>query len=89
MDSLLKNIPLTICYIGDILIDSKGSLEKNKCTLLKILNILENRIMAAKWEKSAFSKKNSEWLGFKIPNTNGWKSRFKKIARNQKKNFRN
>ena len=33
MDSLLKNIPLTNCYIDDILIASKGSLNEHKAIL--------------------------------------------------------
>ena len=33
MDSLLKHIPFTNCYIDDILIASKGSLNEQKAIL--------------------------------------------------------
>ena len=66
MDSLLKDIPFTNCYIDDILIASKGSLNEHKAILTNILNILDNKNMSVKWEKCAFFKKETEWLGFKI-----------------------
>ena len=64
MDSLLKDIPFTNFYIDDILIASKGSFN-----ITKILNILDNKNMALKWEKCAFFQKQIEWLGFKISNS--------------------
>ena len=66
MDSLLKNIPFTNCYIDDILVASRGSLEEHKSIEYKILSILDNNNMAVKWGKSAFFKSDFEWLGFKI-----------------------
>ena len=48
MDSLLKDIPFTNCYIDDILIASKGSLNEHKAILSNILNILDNKNMAVK-----------------------------------------
>ena len=69
MDSLLKDIPSTNCYIDDILIASKGSLNQHKAILTNILNILDNKNMAVKWEKCAFFQKEIEWLGFKISNS--------------------
>ena len=49
MDSLFKNILFTNCYIDDILIASKGSLNEHKA-----INILDNKNMSVKWEKCAF-----------------------------------
>ena len=66
MDSLLKNIPFINCYIEDILIASKGSIN---AILTNILNILDNKNMAVKWEKCAFFQKEIQWLGFKISNS--------------------
>ena len=66
MDFLLKDIPFTNCYIDDILIASKRSLNEHKAILSKILNILNNKNMEVKWEKCAFFQKEIEWLGFKI-----------------------
>ena len=68
MDSLLKDISFTNCYIDKILIASKGSLNEHKAILSNILNILDNNNMAVKWEKCAFFHKKIEWLGFKISN---------------------
>ena len=69
MDSLLKDIPFTNCYIDDIVIASKGLLNEHKAILTNILNILDNKNMAVKWEKCAFFRKKIEWLGFKISNS--------------------
>ena len=68
MESLLKDILFTNCYIDDILIASKGSLNEHKAILAKFLKILDNKIMAVKWEKCAFFQKEIEGLGFKISN---------------------
>ena len=57
MDSFLKDIPFTNGYIDDILIASKGSLNEHKAILIHILNILDNKNMAVKWEKCAFFPK--------------------------------
>ena len=48
MDSLIKDIPFANCYIDDILIASKGSLNEHKAILSKILNILDNKNLAVK-----------------------------------------
>ena len=63
MDLLLIDIPFNNCYFDDILKASKGSLE---AIILKILNILDSKNMAVKWEKCAFFQKDLVWLGFKI-----------------------
>ena len=69
MDSLLKHIPFTNCYIDDILIASKASLEEHKAIPCKTLNILESKNVGVKWEKRTFFQKDTEWLGFKISHT--------------------
>ena len=66
MDSLLKNIPFTNCYIDDILVALRGSLEEHKSIVYKILSILDKNNMAVKWGKCAIFKSDIEWLGFKI-----------------------
>ena len=48
VDSLLKDIPFTNCYIDDILIASKGSLNEHKAILTNIFNILDNKNMVVK-----------------------------------------
>ena len=66
MDSVLKNIPLTNCYIDDILVASKGSLKEQKAIVHKILTILDKNNMGLKWGKSASFKSEIECLVFKI-----------------------
>ena len=46
MDSLLKNIPFTNCYIDDILVASRGSLEEHKSIVYKVLSILDKNNLA-------------------------------------------
>ena len=67
MDSLLKGIPFTNCYIDDILVASKGTVEEYEAIMRRILETLDRNNMAVKWGKCAiFQKKKMEWLGFKI-----------------------
>ena len=66
MNSLLKNNPFINCYIDDILVASRGSLEEHKSIVYKILSILDKNNMAVKWGKCAFFKSDIEWLGCKI-----------------------
>ena len=66
MDSLLKNMPFTNCYKGDILVASKAPLEEQKTKINKILTILDKNNMAVKWGKSGFFQSKIECLGFKI-----------------------
>ena len=60
MDFLLKNIPFTKCYLGDILVASKRSLEEHKSIVYKGLTILDKNNMAVKWGKCAFFKPEIE-----------------------------
>ena len=48
IDSCLKNIPFKNCFIDDILVTSKGSLEEHKAIVIKILTILDKNNMAVK-----------------------------------------
>ena len=66
MDSLLKEIPLTNCYIDDIIIASKGTMKEHKATVRKILDTLVKNNIAVNWVYCAFFQKEIEWLGFKI-----------------------
>ena len=66
IDSLLKSIPFLNCYIDDILVASRGSLEEHKAIVYKILTILDKNNMAVKKGMCAFFKSETEWLGFKI-----------------------
>ena len=56
MDSFLKNISFTNCYIDDILVASRGSLEYHKAIVYKTLTNLDKNNMAVKWGKCAFFK---------------------------------
>ena len=66
MDSLLKNIPCTNCYRGDILVATKGSLDKHKVIVNKILKFLDKIKMAVKGGKCSFFQSKIDWLGFKL-----------------------
>ena len=66
MNSLLKDIPFTNCYVDDIAKASKRYLNEHKAIHSNILNILDTKNMAVKWEKCAFFQKGIELLGFKI-----------------------
>ena len=55
MDSLLKSIPFLNCYIEDILVASKGSLEEHKAIVFNIVTILDKNNMAVKWGNVHFS----------------------------------
>ena len=48
IDSLLKNIPFTKCYLDDIMVASKGSLEEHKAIVYKISTILNKNNMLVK-----------------------------------------
>ena len=48
MDLLLKNIPFSNCYIDDILLAERGSLEDHKLIVYKILTILDENKMVVK-----------------------------------------
>ena len=64
--SLLKHIPFTNCYIDDILVASRGTLEEHKEIVYEILSILDQKNMAVKWGKCAFFEIKNRKLGFKI-----------------------
>ena len=65
-DSTLGNIPFTNCYLEDILVASKGSLNDHKKIVYKILPTLDSYNLAVKWSKCKFFQKKIDWLGFKI-----------------------
>ena len=48
MEPFFKNIPFTNCYIDDILVAVKGSLEQHKAIENKFLTILDKNKMAVK-----------------------------------------
>ena len=48
MDSLLKGIPFTNCYIDDKLVGTKGTVEEHKVIVQRILETLDKNNMAVK-----------------------------------------
>ena len=69
MDSLLKRIPCTNCYIDDIInahSTSKGTIEEHKATVQRILATKVKNNFAVKRGNCAFSQKKVEWLEIKI-----------------------
>ena len=54
MDSTLRNIPFTNCYLDDILIASKETFLEHKNIVLKIISTLDEYNFAVKWSKCKF-----------------------------------
>ena len=58
MDSTIRNISFTNCYLDDILVASKESFIHHKKIVYKILSTLDNYNFAVKWSKCKFLNKN-------------------------------
>ena len=69
MDSTIVTILFTECYIDDIFIGSKGSLEEYKDIVNQVLFFLDSRNCAIEWFKRQFFKEKIEWLGHNITNS--------------------
>ena len=55
MDSLLKRIPFKNCYIDDILVTSKGTVEVHKTIVPRKPKTLDKNNIGVKWGKAHFS----------------------------------
>ena len=62
----LPNCKNTYAYLEDILIITKGSVEKHKGTLEKLLHKLDEKNLAISLDKSKFVCKQIEWREFHI-----------------------
>ena len=65
-DVTLINCKNTYAYLDDILIMTKGSIEKLRDTLEKVLRKLDEENFAISLDKCKFACKKIEWLGFYI-----------------------
>ena len=66
IDLTLTNCKNTYAYQDDILIITKGSVEKHKDTLEKVLHKLDEENLTISLDKCKFACKQIEWLGFHI-----------------------
>ena len=66
IDLRLINCKNTYAYLDDILVITKGSVEKHKETLEKVLHRLGEEIFAISLDKCKLACKQIEWLGFNI-----------------------
>ena len=64
IDLTLTNCTNTYAYLDDILIITKGSIEKHKETLEKVLHRLDEENLEISLDKCKFACKQIEWLGF-------------------------
>ena len=66
IDLTLTNCKNTFAYLDDILIITKGSVEKHKETLEKVLHRLDDENLAISLDKCKFACKQIKWLRFHI-----------------------
>ena len=69
MDQKLRNLPNTYVFLDDILIVTKGSMEKHFEVVKQVLNRLDNANIQLKWEKCKFAAEETDWLGYKLSQT--------------------
>ena len=66
IDLKLTNCKNTYAYLDDILIITKGTVEKHKDTLEKFIHKLDEENLAISLDKCKCACKQIEWLGFHI-----------------------
>ena len=66
MDYTLIGLKNTYCFLDDILIDSKGSLEEHKHYVMKCLQRLDDENLRTQLPKCHFGKLEIDWLGYHI-----------------------
>ena len=59
MDSTIRNIPFTNCYLDDILVASEGSFTEHKNIVHKVLPKLDNKISQSIGQNVSSFKKNT------------------------------
>ena len=69
MDQGLGNLPNTYVFLDDILMVTKGSLEKHFEVVKQVLERLDNANIRLKWEKCKFAAEETDWLGYKLSQT--------------------
>nr|XP_022909691.1 uncharacterized protein K02A2.6-like [Onthophagus taurus] len=65
MDQILKDIPMTACYIDDVIVAGR-TLEELKKNVDAVCKQLENYNVIINYEKSQFNKLSVEFLGYKM-----------------------
>ena len=78
MDCTLQGILITICYLDDILVVSKGKLSQHSEIVHKILTRLDEEGLALKLSKCEFVVDKLDRLGFEI-HSSGYAPKFSKI----------
>ena len=66
MNLTLTNCNNTYAYLDDILIVTKGTIEKHRQKLQTVLTKLDEENLAISLDKCKFACKQVEWLGFTI-----------------------
>ena len=66
MDYTLIGLQNTYCFLDDILIVSKGSLNEHKSYVMKCLQRIDDENLRINFPKSHFGKFENDWLGYHI-----------------------
>ena len=66
MDYTLNGLKNTYCFLDDILIVSRGSLEEHKSYVMNCLKRLDNENLKINLPKCHFGKLQNDWLGYHI-----------------------
>ena len=66
MDYTLIGLQNTYCFLDDILIDSKGSLNERKSYVMKCLQRLDDKNCRKNLPECHFGKLEIDWLGYHI-----------------------
>ena len=69
VDQELADVPKTYVILDDILIVTKGSLDKHYEAVRKVLTKLDKANVRLKYEKCKFAETEIEWLGYKLTQT--------------------
>ena len=78
MDNTLQGLSGVICFLDDILIVSKGSVEDHNILVDKVISRLDEEGFALKLSKCDFSMNQLSWLGYDI-DSEGYKPKRSKI----------
>ena len=78
MDNTLQNTKGVICFLDDILIVSKGSIENHNKIVENVFLELDKEKFALKLSKCKFSVNRLSWLGFDIYE-NGYQPKLSKV----------
>ena len=78
MDNTLQGLSGVFCFLDDILIVSKGSVEDHNILVDKVISLLDEKGFSLKLSKCEFSLNQLSWLGYDI-DSEGYRPKRSKI----------